>query len=199
MKEEVWKYIPGTKHKYKASSIGKIMECFTDYAKGKVLNQTKASEYPTVRITKNGKKRYYMAHRLVAEAFLPNPNKLPLVNHKNKNKFDNRVENLEWCTSKQNILHARTHANMVMLGSKEGAFASKVIPQIKELVPFERTEPREKGKLRKRIKVIVPKDFVPHRKHGVFEKGTKPTTQLMIARTPGIVNGIFRPFSVFNK
>lgn len=196
MKEEVWKIIKGFED-YEVSNFGRIAS-FREH-KGKIMSPSKKTEYAKIVLRNNNTAKSFIVHRLVAEAFLPNPNRLPLVNHKNKNKFDNRVENLEWCTSKQNIVHARTHANMVMLGSKEGAFASKVIPQIKELVPFERTEPRKKGKLRKRIKVIVLKDFVPHRKHSVFEKGTKPTTQLMIARTPGIVNGIFRPFSVFNK
>lgn len=75
------------------------------------------SECPQSRTSRNGKYRCVTAmvsghqksfyvHRLVASAFLPNPDNLPQVNHINGNPGDNRVENLEWCTAQQNVLHA---------------------------------------------------------------------------------------------
>jgi hypothetical protein len=51
-------------------------------------------------------KKSYLVHRLVADAFIPNPNNFPEINHINKNKSDNRIENLEWCTTRYNVQHS---------------------------------------------------------------------------------------------
>ena len=63
-------------------------------------------EYREVCLRYNGRQTSQKVHRLVAEAFIPNPDNLPQVNHKDGNKLNNRVDNLEWCTAKQNIQHA---------------------------------------------------------------------------------------------
>lgn len=62
--------------------------------------------YKKVSLYKNGVVNYFMIHRLVASEFIENKNNKPCVNHKNGNKFDNRVENLEWCTHSENSIHA---------------------------------------------------------------------------------------------
>lgn len=59
--------------------------------------------YENVKLCKNNQTYHFLIHRLVAEAFIPNPNNLPEVNHKNKNRQDNRVENLEWCSRIDNL------------------------------------------------------------------------------------------------
>lgn len=75
--------------------------------KGKEIKQVLNHKgYPCVNLVKSCEKFYTSVHRLVAKAFIPNPNNLPQVNHKNGNKLDNRVENLEWCSNQQNQLHA---------------------------------------------------------------------------------------------
>lgn len=70
------------------------------------------SGYPTYVLSINGKRTNKHLHRLVAEAFIPNPDKLPQVNHKNGIKTDNSPENLEWCTNRDNALHAYQHGLM---------------------------------------------------------------------------------------
>ncbi|GFO55963.1 hypothetical protein GMSM_29700 [Geomonas sp. Red276] len=64
------------------------------------------ADYLRVALSKNGKNELVYVHRLVAEAYIPNPLNKPMVNHKNGVKTDNRVENLEWVTGEENRLHA---------------------------------------------------------------------------------------------
>jgi len=74
--------------------------------------------YPSVMIRVEGELfRPYRVHRLVAKHFIPNPNNYPCINHKDGDKTNNKVENLEWCTFKHNLLHAReTGLNPVLWG-----------------------------------------------------------------------------------
>ena len=64
--------------------------------------------YLWVNLTYDGKQHNHKIHRLVAQAFIPNPDNLPQINHKNEDKTDNRVENLEWCDSYYNIHYGTT-------------------------------------------------------------------------------------------
>ena len=61
------------------------------------------SGYENIKLCKENHTYHFLIHRLVAEAFIPNPNNLPEVNHKNKIRNDTRVENLEWCSRKENL------------------------------------------------------------------------------------------------
>lgn len=85
---------------YAVTSCGKVWS----YKSKKFLKPRKdSSGYYQVSLWKDGKGKNYLLHRLVAEAYLPNPEGLPQINHKNENKADNCLNNLEWCTCKYNI------------------------------------------------------------------------------------------------
>lgn len=118
MKEE-WRTIKGTNNKYSVSNLGNVKrnEHYTivsptlQHPKGsKVLYREKEVKgyicnegYKIVYLTISSRNRMIKkVHRLVAEAFIPNPNNLPQVNHKDENRLNNSVQNLEWCSAKHN-------------------------------------------------------------------------------------------------
>lgn len=72
----------------------------------KVQKTGRQHNYCVVSYTENGKQKHVYVHRLVAQAFIPNPNNYPQVNHLDGNPLNNAVENLEWCTPKMNVEHA---------------------------------------------------------------------------------------------
>ena len=92
--EEVWKKIPNYEN-YDVSNLGKIRNSKTSILRKTSIFRT---GYEMVVLFKNGKRKNCSVHRLVAEAFIPNPNNLPEVNHKDEIKTNNFVDNLEWCT-----------------------------------------------------------------------------------------------------
>jgi hypothetical protein len=87
--------IPGFEGKYAITSCGKVWS-----HKRKRFLKPQMNEKGYLRIQLHGK--YYRIHRLVAMAYLPNPNNLPQVNHKDENKQNNCLNNLEWCDAKYN-------------------------------------------------------------------------------------------------
>lgn len=98
MKEE-WRDIVDYEGLYQVSNLGRVRSLITN----KILKQQKDKNgYLFVGIRKNGKRKFKKIHRLVAEAFLDNPNNLPEVNHKDENKTNNVVSNLEYCDHKYN-------------------------------------------------------------------------------------------------
>lgn len=102
---EQWKEVEGTDGKIMVSNYGRVKSLLRD---GRVLKATPDKKgYLRLRITLKRKKIVYKVHRIVAKAFIPNPNNLPQVNHKNGDKTDNRVENLEWVSNRENAIHAR--------------------------------------------------------------------------------------------
>lgn len=97
---EVWKDIEGFEGLYQISNQGRVKSLW--FGKEKILKGGKARGYLIIGLYKDGKLVMKLVHRLVAEAFLPNPQNLQEVNHKDENKENNNVENLEWCDRKYN-------------------------------------------------------------------------------------------------
>lgn len=104
--DEVWKGIVGYEELFSVSNRGKIFSKRTD----KILKQNLVARSYNACITKlngrNGTNLVLKVHREVAKAFIPNPDNLPFVNHKDGDKLNNNVSNLEWVTPRENIIHA---------------------------------------------------------------------------------------------
>lgn len=102
--KEVWKEIKDF-NKYQISNFGRVKNNF-----GKILKPQLRHGYYDIGLYN---KKYKLSpklikiHRLVAEAFLPNPNNYSIVNHKDENKTNNNVNNLEWCTQKYNVNYGK--------------------------------------------------------------------------------------------
>ena len=106
--KEIWKDIKGYEGLYQVSNLGNIKSLnYNHTKKEKILKPLKRKdEYLKIRLYKNKKYKTYFIHRLVAEAFIPNLNNYPIINHIDENRSNNYVKNLEWCTQKQNVQHS---------------------------------------------------------------------------------------------
>ena len=91
--------IKGYEGKYMISDDGQV---WSNHKKGFLKPYEWPDGYLCVNLYKNGKPAGFSIHRLVAQAFIPNPNNFPIVNHKDENKYNNNVDNLEWCDYQHN-------------------------------------------------------------------------------------------------
>lgn len=112
--EEVWKDIEGYEGIYQVSNLTRVRSVDRYVrtsrggglkpVKGKILKQAVLPNgYVGVRLQKDNKVKTHLVHRLVAQAFIPNPDNLPQVNHKSEVKTENSIENLEWCNADYNV------------------------------------------------------------------------------------------------
>ena len=124
---EEWKDIEGYEGLYQISNEGRVkaLERYVDnfwgtkqYIRERVLKGNQTNGYLTVSLCKNGIPKNVYIHRLVAEAFIPNPDGKPCIDHKDTNTFNNNVTNLCWCTAKENSNNPKTRLHN-SLGQKK--------------------------------------------------------------------------------
>ena len=103
---EVWLDIKGYEHKYQISNMGQVRALnYRRTGQTRLIDIKHNKGYAEVALWKNSSRKMCRVHRLVAEAFIPNPNNLPQINHKDENKLNNRMDNLEWCTQAYNNIY----------------------------------------------------------------------------------------------
>lgn len=94
--KEFWKEIKGYEGLYQVSNYGRVKSLY--WNNERIMKTAKGKDgYLLVQLWKNKKGKMYSVHRLVAQAFIPNPDNLPIINHKDEKPSNNHVENLEWC------------------------------------------------------------------------------------------------------
>lgn len=118
--EVVWKDVMGYEGIYQVSNYGEVLRLRSLDSRGhlrnsKILKQTKTKDgYMQLGLHKNGKEQKVLVHQLVAMVFLDNPNNYVEVNHKDENKQNNSVSNLEWCNHKYNANYGTSQARRII-------------------------------------------------------------------------------------
>lgn len=133
--EEIWKPIEEC-NDYYISNFGRIKSFKYDKVNGKIMKPSRTTKgYLQLDLQLDGRKRqnrvHLAVHRLVARAFIPNPDNLPQVNHKDENKENNHVNNLEWCTNEYNSNYG-THAERVGAKQRKPIYSVDVNGNIEE-------------------------------------------------------------------
>lgn len=143
MDAEEWRDVPGYEGYYQVSSLGRVKSLdrmvtmrngVTRITHGRMMKEVNgngAGNYRAVPLSMNGKIQRHLIHRLVALAFIPNPEGLPEINHKDEDKTNNRVDNLEWCDRQYNNTYgtvrfrtAITQGKSVIQKNKDGTIVT---------------------------------------------------------------------------
>lgn len=116
MPGEKWMPVVGYESYYMVSNLGRVKALTREWHCGKhdeqILRQQRVASYLYVQTYCHGERVLRRVHTIVAKAFIPNENNLKYINHKNEDKYDNRVVNLEWCTAKYNNNHGTRNSRI---------------------------------------------------------------------------------------
>ena len=121
---EEWRWVPGYEDLYMVSNFGNVMSQRSGHGSspmGILKPQKNNAGYLQVNLIKNKKSKNVMIHRIVAAAFIPNPDNKEEVNHKDGNKTNNHTSNLEWVTRSENLRHAYRELGVDLSGRKKTA------------------------------------------------------------------------------
>ena len=125
--EEIWKDIKGYEGRYMISNLGNVKSLkYFHHNKEALLVGGIKHGYRQVILVKDYKNKYKNVHRLVAEAFIPNPLKKPQINHIDGNKLNNNVDNLEWCTQKEDQIHAYKNGLQKPIPTENNPYSKRV-------------------------------------------------------------------------
>lgn len=145
MENEIWKPVTNYENYYEVSNFGNVksvnrhVKCKGNsllFLQGKLMNYVISNTgYKRVTLCKEHKGKQFFTHRLVALAFIDNIDLKPQVNHKDGDKLNNQVSNLEWCTQSENVIHAYKTGLTIPKGNRKGINGylhpqSKVVLQI---------------------------------------------------------------------
>lgn len=152
---EEWRDVVGYEGLYQVSNQGRVLSTVVGigrHSAPRILCQRPFRARPPwtkhncVRLLKHGQRKYASVHRLVAKAFLPNPNNYPVVNHRDGNKYNNHVSNLEWVTYSENNLHAlRTGLRRYPPAVKGEAHRSAKLTEDQVILARSLYKPNQKG------------------------------------------------------
>ena len=136
--KEIWKDILGYEGLYQVSNYGRIKSFnYRNTGKEKMLSlKPNKNGYIRIGLTKDGKRKMFQVHQLVAQTFLENPNNYSQINHKDENKINNNAENLEWCTPKYNSNYGTRNerASKTLSTNIKGKHKGKLNPNAKKVV-----------------------------------------------------------------
>lgn len=128
---EIWKDIPNYEGLYQVSNWGQVKSLsYNKTGKEKIMKPSKDKNgYLHVNLYKDGKRKSFLVHRLVAMTFIPNLENLPIINHKDEDKQNNHVDNLEFCTHEYNLNYGTRNNRMsqakkipILQYTKQGVF-----------------------------------------------------------------------------
>ena len=191
---EEWKEIPGYEGLYEVSNKGNVR----NVRRNTLLRLTKTNYgYIRIDLCKNGIKTSLSVHRLVAETFIPHPDNLPMINHKDEDKTNNRVENLEWCDAKYNINFGTARIRSINTKIKNGyvneenvglsreEYMKKYYEENREKIREQNREYRKKNREKKReyMREYYEKNKEKYKEYYEKNKGRKEKINKMQGNT----------------